>query len=630
MDASPPVRFARVGGYNPRAMRSESPLLVVTAGPARGGSVPLTGMIPIGRDRENALAIGDPALSRRHCVVEASGANVVIRDLGSRNGVFVNGCPVTERRLVDGDQIRIGDSALLVVIPGTSGGEPRPLFVLDERHMDATGTLSIAPEDSAYIVAETAGGLAPNRAMHDLHRLIELSVALQMTTTVEAVHTIVLGHVVEAFPGCGGVVLTRSGNDAFAAVAALNSSGQQASVSSAVAARALDQRVAVLATDVPSLAVPLGSDADAGVLCVIPHATGSLTDDDLQLAAAIGLIGGLARDRAAHIEWLQRETARLRNDAAIEHSLVGESEPMQRVLRFITRVAATDATVLLRGESGTGKELIAHAIHANSARAKGPFVAINCAALPDALLESELFGHERGAFTGAIAQQRGRLELADKGTVFLDEIGELATPLQAKLLRVLQDQIVERVGARRGIKIDARVIAATNLDLEQALAAGAFRQDLYYRLNVVSLIVPPLRERRADVPLLAAYFVRKHAARCKRVVRGISPAARSLLMQYDWPGNVRELSNALERAVVLGSGDVIVPEDLPEALLDAASTEESPRGYHARVAASKKAILAEALDQHDGNVAGAARALDLQATYLHRLIRTLGVRQQKS
>ena len=220
-------------------MKSETPLLIVTAGPARGGSLPLDGVIAIGRDRENALAISDPALSRRHCVVEASGTQVVIRDLGSRNGVFVNGCPVTERELADGDQIRIGDSALLVVIPATTAGETRPVFVLEDRHLDASGTVSIAPEDSAYLIHGNTAGLAASRALHDLRRLIELSVALQMTTTVEAVHSIVLQHVVEAFPGCGGVVLMRTGNDALAAVAALKTAELQVGVNSAVAARAL-------------------------------------------------------------------------------------------------------------------------------------------------------------------------------------------------------------------------------------------------------------------------------------------------------------------------------------------------------------------------------------------------------
>ena len=228
---------------------------------------------------------------------------------------------------------------------------------------------------------------------------------------------------------------------------------------------------------------------------------------------------------------------------------------MRSLYRQIGRVAPSDSTVLITGESGTGKELVARAIHSNSPRAERPFVAINCAAITETLLESELFGHERGAFTGAIAQKKGRLETADGGTVLLDEIGELSPALQAKLLRVLQEREFERVGGTRSIAVDFRLVAATNRDLEQAIAAGTFRRDLYYRLNVVSLAVPPLRERPEDIPLLANHFARRHAANMKRRVTGVSPEALACLMAYDWPGNVRELENAIERAVVLGSTD---------------------------------------------------------------------------
>ena len=231
-------------------------------------------------------------------------------------------------------------------------------------------------------------------------------------------------------------------------------------------------------------------------------------------------------------------------------------------------MARGDSTVLIRGESGTGKELVARAIHRNSPRADKPFVAINCAAIPEALLESELFGHEKGAFTGAIATKKGKLEVAEGGTVFLDEVGELSPPLQAKLLRVLQQREFERVGGTRSLKFDARVLTATNKDLEQAIKDREFRQDLYYRLNVVSMVVPPLRERPDDIPLLAIYFAAKYAEKCKRALKGISPEARALLMAYSWPGNVRELENAIEHAMVLGLTDEIVPDDLPAALLE--------------------------------------------------------------
>jgi transcriptional regulator with GAF, ATPase, and Fis domain len=243
-------------------------------------------------------------------------------------------------------------------------------------------------------------------------------------------------------------------------------------------------------------------------------------------------------------------------------------------------------------------------------------------------MESELFGHERGAFTGAVAQQRGRTEAAEGGSVFLDEVSELPAPLQAKLLRVLQQRQVDRVGGRRPIDVNIRVIAATNTDLHAAVKAGAFRSDLYFRLNVVSVAVPPLRERHGDVPLLLAYFLRKHAVQCKRRIRGVTREARALLTAYDWPGNVRELENAVEQAVVLSDGEWIDVGDLPAHLAEQ-PTLDNGDGYHARINRAKHDTIRRALELTGGNVAQAARQLQLQPTYLHRLIRNLGIRADK-
>lgn len=235
------------------------------------------------------------------------------------------------------------------------------------------------------------------------------------------------------------------------------------------------------------------------------------------------------------MEWLESENRRLRAEINIEHNMVGESPRMREVYQFIAKVAPTESTVLIRGESGTGKELAARAIHLNSQRKDEPFVAINCAALTETLLESELFGHEKGAFTGAFSQKKGKLEMADGGTLFLDEIAELAPALQAKLLRVLQERQFERVGGTRSIRVDIRLIAATNRELEELEKGGAFRRDLYYRLNVVSITMPPLRARREDIPLLVNYFIARHSQRCRRHVSAMSEEARGFLLQYDWP-----------------------------------------------------------------------------------------------
>jgi DNA-binding NtrC family response regulator len=310
-------------------------------------------------------------------------------------------------------------------------------------------------------------------------------------------------------------------------------------------------------------------------------------------------------------------------------AIVGDSPLMRAVVDMARRAAPSGATVLLLGESGTGKEVIARAIHRWSDRATQPFVVVNCVALSEELLESELFGHEKGAFTGAHQQKRGKLEVAHGGTVFLDEIGDIRPALQAKLLRVLQDQTFERVGGTRPIRSDVRFVAATNRDLRAAVRDGLFRLDLYYRLDVVSLTLPPLRERPGDVPALAQHFLERFRRELKRDLRGLVPEALGCLRRYPWPGNVRELENVVERAAVLAEGPEIGVRDLPADVREAGRLEgvarESPRTYHAAVEEFKRGLIATTLRRTGGNRTRAARLLGLQRTYLARLIRDLGL-----
>jgi transcriptional regulator with PAS, ATPase and Fis domain len=311
----------------------------------------------------------------------------------------------------------------------------------------------------------------------------------------------------------------------------------------------------------------------------------------------------------------------------IHHDFVGESPAMRRVYDFVTKVAPAESTVLILGESGTGKELVARAIHANSPRAGKPFIAINCAALTETLLESELFGHERGAFTGAVAQKIGRLERAEGGSFFFDEVGEMRAELQSKLLRVLQERAFERLGGTRCIPLNIRAIAATNRDLMEAIERSEFRRDLYYRLNAVSLRVPALRERREDIPLLACHFVAKCREKVNRRIAGLSREARALLMNYDWPGNVRELENAIEHAAVLGSGEQILAEDLPESILECDHpTDAAITRYHEGVKEAKRQLILKAFEDARGDFNEAGQRLGLQRTYLHRLVRNLNLR----
>jgi Nif-specific regulatory protein len=283
--------------------------------------------------------------------------------------------------------------------------------------------------------------------------------------------------------------------------------------------------------------------------------------------------------------------------------------------------------VLITGESGTGKELAARAMHNNSSRKDKPFVALNCAAVTETLLESELFGHEKGAFTSAICQKKGLLEVAEGGTIFLDEVAELPLTLQAKLLRVLQEREFVRVGGTRVIKLNVRFLAATNRDLQKAVREETFRADLFHRLNVISLHLPALREHAEDIPLLANHFVSCHAEKCNRSIKGISPEARACLMQYDWPGNIRELENAIERAVVIGSSSFILPEDLPDTLLDSAPlSSTAPAKYQEAIRSLKKQLILNALEQSGGSFTEGAKLLGVHPNYLHRLVRTLNLK----
>ena len=311
------------------------------------------------------------------------------------------------------------------------------------------------------------------------------------------------------------------------------------------------------------------------------------------------------------------------------HGLVGESAAMDELLDFIARVGPVDSTVLLRGESGTGKELAARAIHQVSPRAEGPFVAINCASLSDTLLESDLFGHERGAFTGAVERKIGKLEAAAGGTLFLDEVGEMPATIQSRLLRVLQERRFERVGGTAPIEVDLRLVAATNRDLEAAIGTGAFREDLFYRLNVIACSLPPLRERRQDVPLLARHFAARHGKRLHRTGVGLEPAALKALVAYDWPGNIRHLSNAIERALVLGDGEMIRPEDLPDEVLDQDSSGVVRSDYQTALFETKTRLLTTALAEADGNAAEAARQLGLHPNSFRRLMRQLGLKHSE-
>jgi len=308
--------------------------------------------------------------------------------------------------------------------------------------------------------------------------------------------------------------------------------------------------------------------------------------------------------------------------------IIGESGQMLDVLSLVRRVAPSEATVLIRGESGTGKELIAKAIHFASPRASGPLVKVNCASLPETLLESELFGHEKGAFTGAVTSRQGRFELANGGTLFLDEIGDLPLHLQAKLLRVLQEREYEKVGSSRPVKVDVRILAASHRPLEALIKAGELREDLYYRLNVVTILIPPLRERRSDLSLLIEHFLRRFAEKNGKTIRGVTREARDILLRYDYPGNVRELENLIERAVVLTRDEVIGSGDLPLTVQDSEAADEQGTNLTVTVEALERRMIRDALARSRGVQTEAAELLGISERALRYKLIKYGFREE--
>jgi len=616
------------------------PKLVSIVGPLCGSVFPLPEnegeTFSIGRAVNNTLCIGDPSISRNHCVIARRASQIVITDRGSANRTYINGLPLTEHTLRNGDEIKIGESLFLFVTEMEPPGGTSPRTT---QSIHAASTLMNPVPTSVRL----HGGLGKY-----FDALLDLGEVAPSATHLEEAGGRILESLSRAVPAEQGVLIVagprpgespsvsewrkepENGAECVPRAALLEKIMRDPApmlwtrgLAPGPPGLALDPRVASF------LAVPLVAfDHFVGALgFATADAKAGFEEDHLHfMTKAAGLAAVLLdvvrRARERESEMRMRAAA-----ANLDHNMVGESPGMRRVYNTIAKVAPTDSTVLIRGESGTGKELAARALHRNSLRGSKPFVAINCAAITETLFESELFGHEKGAFTGAVAQKIGKLEEAQGGTIFFDEVTEMSPTMQAKLLRVLQEREFERVGGTRPIRCDVRIIAATNRDLEGAIRGGSFRADLYYRLNVVSLQLPPLRERREDIEPLANYFAYRHSRKLKKWITGISPQSIALLRGYDWPGNVRELENAIERALVLGSTESVQPEDLPDSVIDAGgSAAVSPGGFNASITEAKKRLILETLERAGGSHTEAARLLDLHPNSLHRLIRNLNLK----
>jgi two-component system, NtrC family, response regulator HydG len=627
-----------------------NPRLVVIEGPLKGNVFPLDKKeTVIGRDSSAQLSVQDSSLSRRHCKISKEGINFKVADLESLNGTFVDRIPIKEKLLQHGNEIEIGHSIFLFLTEEDDKHEP--VAVLDDSFPSPDrSTVQLRQEDVVYLKPDQTQ--ARPRAARDLGVLLRISSVIHSIHKPSDLQKKVLEMVFDSVPATFGAFLTLN-KDATDFTSVLthdrsNDTTRRITISRTVVSEVVKTEAAILSNDLSLnqklgeassladrkiqsiLCVPLPGKSAEKVLIYLESSDPSAPFDEhhLQLVTAVAAIAAAAMENAHQIEKLESENIRLHEEADPDHRIVGGSSAMKEVYDFIKRAAPVDSTVLIEGESGTGKELIARAIHLSSPRAMNPFIAVNCAALTDTLLESELFGHEKGAFTGAIAQKKGKFELADGGTLFLDEVGEIALSLQSKLLRALQEREIERVGGTRVVAVDVRVIAATNKNLKEEAGKGAFRQDLYYRLNVLNIQAPPLRKRKEDIQLLAKYFLSQYSARFKKKVENLSQEAKAYLEAYEWPGNVRELQNAIERAVVMTTTNSITPEDLPESLLE----KDPPKGvevgkYHEAVLDLKKDLILKAFHEANGNYTEAAKKLGVHPNYLHRLIRNLNLKK---
>ena len=612
------------------------PRLLVISGSLTGTVRPLLdGHISIGLDESSQLRLVDTVVSPKHCTIEQVGEGYVIVDRDSPCGTFVNGIPVRRKGLAHGDAIRVGGSELVFLLHEEEEDNSQ-MCLSDMAPASALQTIRVDHASAPPTFADQVGWMA-----RDLAALFRISNVINSIRDLEHLQRELLRLIFEVIPADhGAVVLLPDLDEEPRSIILL--SRQPGAERSIEIQRDLIQR-SIWERSAVFTAASSGSRELQNVLCMplvaVEKVIGVIyltslrpappfREDHIHFLDSVSRIAAVTLENIIALDMLRSENLQLKAELNTAGKLVGESRQIRQIEEFVSRVAHSDSTVLIRGESGTGKEVVAREIHVNSPRSDRPFVAINCAAIPETLFESELFGYEKGAFTGAVAMRKGKLEAADDGTLFLDEIGELPPPMQAKLLRVLQQKEFERVGGNIAIAFKARVLAATHKNLEEAMKSGEFRQDLYYRLNVVSVRVPPLREHRDDIPLLALYFAAKYAEKAKRPFKGISPEARMFLMGYSWPGNVRELENAIEHAIVLGLTEEILPEDLPNGLLEEQSSRVSGARYHEVLNETKKELIRSSLGEAKGSFPEAARLLGIHPKYLHRLVRNLNLKSE--
>jgi Nif-specific regulatory protein len=634
--------------------------LVVRRNDGFGDVFPLTPgqRYTLGRATTNRVVLKDDLCSREHAEVFHADGFWRVRDLNSLNGTRLNGERLDlEGELAPNDVVHLGKTDLIFVedmsqLPDVPLQPRTDEGVSIKKRLGQTRFLTPIPPDSSSDSESTAEALTDpgqrHSLGHDLALLYRLALDMAAAVNLGELMDIVLDGLLKAIPAEVGAILTVKDADKLEVTAHRNRDPAvktYSRVSEYVSREVLTSREAILAEDVARdrylrnreslsdlhatsliCAPVMFSEKPLGLIhlyCTDPHK--ALDTEDLEFAVAIAKQLGIVIHQMRRQDSLSAENRFLRDQLKVESELIGSSPAIKEIESQIGRVAGTNATVSIRGESGVGKELVARAIHYSSPRREGPFVTLNCAALSETLLESELFGHEKGAFTGATEKKIGKFEAADHGTIFLDEIGEMNPSTQAKFLRVLEGHPFERVGGNVPIRVDVRVVAATNSPLEEAVQAGRFRRDLFFRLQVVEMRVAPLRERRDDVPELAGHFLKRFVRETGRKIRGFTPAAIQKMQNYSWPGNVRELRNVVERAVALGSGPMLDAGDIWLSSLeipDAKAPLPADAAYQPLSLESiEKRHIETTLDYTDWNKSKAAEILGIERSTLDRKIK---------
>ena len=589
-------------------------------------------MFPLGPDRliigkgpKCGIRLNDPLLSAKHCGISHEGPCPLLWDMQSTTGIFVNGFYFFGKVLLHLDRIRLGRS--IFVYADRSDAEVDP----------GTWTRTAAEEEWDRKLKSGRGKAAYEPEMSTvLDAILDFNGRINALGDASEIQSQVFELIFRLMPVEGvAILLTDHAGDGNGIMSATyrrigSPADDPFPLDDTVTERAL-RGGGPVCTDEAVCFPLLTAGTRVGLIYAAMAAAGAefFTGSHMRLLEAVAGSTAVALEHARYVAWLEGENRRLKEAVKVEHDMVGRSAKMQQVYDLIGRAGPTELNVLITGESGTGKELVSKAIHRNSPRAQKEMCVANCAAFTDTILGSELFGHEKGAFTGADQLQKGMFEFADGGTVFLDEVGECSWQLQGDLLRLLQQGEFKRLGSNKVLHANVRIIAATNVDLEKAVKEGKFRQDLYFRLNKIRIHMPRLAERRDDIPLIVAELIKKHGhlrpGRYPRV-RGVTPEVRQIFASYDWPGNVRELENVIEGAIALGTSAYIGLEDLP-ALFVLDTPQQAELGLWAtELDACKKAIIERALKKTGGNRAEAARLLGLHPKYFSALCKELKVK----